>query len=65
VAPLAGGMQAFAAMCSHVPNKGESHCNGSQIRHLPTSGGAIIVMFHKASGKKNQDGLIPYILEPG
>ena len=25
---------------------------------------AIIVMFHEASGKKNQDGLIPCIFEP-
>jgi len=34
------------AMCSHVPNKGESRCSGSQIRRLSGSSGAIIVMFH-------------------
>ena len=50
-----GGMQAIAAMCSHVPNKGEQ-----MIRYY-----GYYSNVSRGNRKKNdQDELIPSILEP-
>jgi hypothetical protein len=49
-------MQALAAMCSHVPNKGEQ-----MVRYY----GYYSNVSRGKRQKEDQDGLIPYILEPG
>jgi hypothetical protein len=46
----------LAAMCSHVPNKGEQ-----MVRYY----GYYSNVSRGKRQKENQDGLIPYILEPG
>ena len=46
----------LAAMCSHVPNKGEQ-----MVRYY----GYCSNVSRGKRQKENQDGLIPYILEPG
>ena len=46
----------LAAMCTHVPNKGEQ-----MVRYY----GYYSNVSRGKRQKENQDGLIPYILEPG
>jgi len=55
MAPPIGGMQALAAMCSHVPNKGEQ-----MVRYY----GYYSNVARGRRKESNQDELIPSILEP-
>jgi len=55
MAPPRGGMQALAAMCSHVPNKGEQ-----MVRYY----GYYSNVSRGKRKKIDQDGLTPSIMEP-
>ena len=55
MAPPVGGMQALAAMCTHVPNKGEQ-----MVRYY----GYYSNVSRGKRKKSDQDELIPSILEP-
>ncbi len=53
--PKGGGMRALAAMCSHVPNKGEQ-----MVRYY----GHYSNVSRGKRKKQDQDGMILSILEP-
>jgi len=55
MAPPTGGMQALAAMSSHIPDKGEQ-----MVRYY----GYYSNVCRGRRQKEDQDGLIPYIIEP-
>ncbi len=55
MAPPTGGMQALAAMSSHIPDKGEQ-----MVRYY----GYYSNVCSGRRQKEDQDGLIPYIIEP-
>ena len=52
-------------MCSHVPNKGESFDLEALDRQMVRYYGYYGNVSRGKRQKENQDGIIPYILEPG
>ena len=54
----------LAAMCSHVPNKGESFDLEALDRQMVRYYGYYSNVSRGKRQKENQDNLIPYILEP-